>query len=143
MPKKTMFRIGAATAAAAAGVILAITSVAAHSDTRATGDSLIGSLVSAADSTGLSPDQAGSAPNSVTDEQASDAAELAAQQAEQAAELAAQQAEQAAEQQPEANDQDQDTDQDENEAQQQKTKDQKTGDDTMSATTTAGARESD
>jgi hypothetical protein len=103
VPKNNLFKIGVATAAAAAGAILAFTTVFAHSTPTTTGRSMVGTIVNAATGATLVSfeDQA---PTAVTDEQTSDAeeaaelaAEIAAQQAEAAAELAAQQAELAAE----------------------------------------------
>jgi hypothetical protein len=103
VPRKTIFKIGLATAAAAVAAILAITSAFAHGTPTATGRSMVGTLVNAATGASLVSfeDQA---PTAVSDEQTSDAeeaaelaAEIAAQQAEAAAELAAQQAELAAE----------------------------------------------
>lgn len=103
MPKNNLFKIGVATAAAAAGAILAFSTVFAHSTPTTTGRSMVGTIVNAATGATLVSfeDQA---PTAVTDEQTSDAeeaaelaAEIAAQQAEAAAELAAQQAELAAE----------------------------------------------
>ncbi len=103
MPRKTIFKIGLATAAAAVAAILAITSAFAHGTPTTAGRSMVGTIVNAATGATLVSfeDQA---PTAVTDEQTSDAeeaaelaAEIAAQQAEAAAELAAQQAELAAE----------------------------------------------
>jgi hypothetical protein len=103
VPKNNLFKIGVATAAAAAGAVLAFSTVFAHSTPTTTGRSMVGTIVNAATGATLVSfeDQA---PTAVTDEQTSDAeeaaelaAEIAAQQAEAAAELAAQQAELAAE----------------------------------------------
>lgn len=106
-----MFKIGVATAAAALGAILAITSVFAHSTPTTNGRSLVGSIVSAAHTASFPVFTNEPAPTTLTDEQAQDAeeaAELAAQiaaeqaaeaaeQAQDAAELAAEQAAEAAE----------------------------------------------
>jgi hypothetical protein len=103
VPKNNLFKIGVATAAAAAGAILAFSTVFAHTTPTTTSRSVVGTIVHAATGASLVSfeDQA---PTAVTDEQTSDAeeaaelaAEIAAQQAEAAAELAAQQAELAAE----------------------------------------------
>ena len=103
MPKNNLFKIGVATAAAAAGAILAISSVFAHTTPTATGRSVVGTIVNAATGAGLVSfnDQA---PTTLTVEQDQDAAEaaelaakIAAEQAELAAKLAAEQAEEAAE----------------------------------------------
>jgi hypothetical protein len=103
VPKNNLFKIGVATVAAAAGAVLAFSTVFAHSTPTTTGRSMVGTIVNAATGATLVSfeDQA---PTAVTDEQTSDAeeaaelaAEIAAQQAEAAAELAAQQAELAAE----------------------------------------------
>lgn len=99
-----MFKIGVATAAAAAGAILAITSVFAHATPNTNGRSLVGSIVSAAHSASFPVFTNELAPTTLTDEQAQDAqeaaelaAEIAAQQAAEAAEQAQDAAEQAAE----------------------------------------------
>jgi len=95
VPRKTIFKIGLATAAAAVAAILAITSAFAHGTPTTAGRSMVGTIVNAATGATLVSfeDQA---PTAVTDEQTSDAeeaaelaAEIAAQQAEAAAELAA------------------------------------------------------
>ncbi|MHB8588896.1 MAG: hypothetical protein ACYDA0_08605 [Candidatus Dormibacteraceae bacterium] len=100
MPRNNLFKIGVATAAAAVGAILAITSVFAHSTPSTNGQSLVGNIVNAAQADSFPVFTNEPAPNTLTDEQALDAeqaAELAAQQQELAAELAAQQQELAAE----------------------------------------------
>jgi hypothetical protein len=103
VPRKTIFKIGLASAAAAVGAILAITSAFAHGTPTTTGRSMVGTIVNAATGATLVSfeDQA---PTTVTDEQTADAeeaaelaAKIAAEQAELAAKLAAQQAEEAAE----------------------------------------------
>ena len=108
MPRKTIFKIGLATAAAAIAAIMAITSAFAHGTPPTTGRSMVGSIVNAATGASLVSfeDQA---PTTVTDELTQDAeaaaelaAAIAAQQQQEAAELAAQQAEIAAEQAAEA-----------------------------------------
>ena len=103
MPRKTVFKIGLATAAAAVAAILAITSALAHGTPTTTGRSMVGTIVNAATGASLVSFQ-DPAPTALTDEQTSDAieaaelaAKIAAEQAELAAKLAAQQAEEAAE----------------------------------------------
>lgn len=99
MPRTNVLKIGLATGAAIAGVILAITSVAAHQTQASTvhqsAKSLVGSLVEAANSASL-PFVAADPLNSVSDsvelEAEADAAELLAAQQKAAAELAAEQA---------------------------------------------------
>ena len=110
-----MFKIGVATAAAAAGAILAITSVFAHATPNTNGRSLVGSIVSAAHSASFPVFTNELAPTTLTDEQAQDAqeaaelaAEIAAQQAAEAAEQAQDAAELAAEQAAEAAETDED-----------------------------------
>ena len=114
MPRKTIFKIGLATAAAAIAAIMAITSAFAHGTPPTTGRSMVGSIVNAATGASLVSfeDQA---PTTVTDELTQDAEEaaelaaaIAAQQQQEAAELAAQQAEIAAEQAAEAAETDED-----------------------------------
>lgn len=103
MTRKTIFKIGLASAAAGVAAILAITSAFAHGTPTTTGRSMVGTIVNAA--TGATfvsfEDQA---PTAVIDEQTADAeeaaelaAKIAAEQAELAAKLAAQRAEEAAE----------------------------------------------
>jgi len=108
VPRKTLFKIGLATAAAAVAAILAITSAFAHGTPTTTGRSMVGTIVNAATGATLVSfeDQA---PTALTDEQTADAieaaelaAKIAAEQAELAAKLAAQQAEEAAEATPNA-----------------------------------------
>ena len=103
MPKNSWFKIGVATAAAAVGAILAISSVFAHTTPPPAGRSVVGTIVNAATGAGLVSfnDQA---PTTLTVEQDTDAieaaelaAKIAAEQAELAAKLAAEQAEEAAE----------------------------------------------
>ena len=107
-----MFKIGVATAAAAVGAILAITSVFAHSTPTTNGRSLVGTIVSAAHTASFPVFANELAPNTLTDEQAQDAEEaaelaaaIAAEQAAEAAEQAQDAAELAAEQAAEASDQ--------------------------------------
>jgi len=103
VPRKTLFKIGLATAAAAVAAILAITSAFAHGTPTTTSRSMVGTIVNAATGASLVSFQ-DTAPTALTDEQTSDAieaaelaAKIAAEQAELAAKLAAQQAEEAAE----------------------------------------------
>ena len=99
MPKKSLFKIGIATAAAAVGATLAITSVFAHATPTTTDRSMVGTIVNAATGASLVFNN-DPAPTALTDEQTLDAelaAEIAAQQ-QAAAELAAEQAALAAEQ---------------------------------------------
>ena len=104
MPRSNMFKIGVATAAAAVGAILAITSVFAHSTPSTAGTSIVGGIVSRASDSTI-PDMAKvSVSNELTVEADEDAAEaaalaakIAAQQQQEAAELAAKQAAAAAE----------------------------------------------
>lgn len=86
MPRTNLLKIGIATAAAAIGAALAITSVFAHS-TPTTHKSLVSSIVSAAHAASLPVFANDPVPNAQTD-----AAELKAEAAEAAAELAAEQA---------------------------------------------------
>lgn len=95
-----MFKIGVAGAAAAAGAILAITSVFAHSAPTTTGTSLVGSIMNAANGASLPDFTQDPVANEITaeaDQDAAEAADLAAKQQQEAAELAAQQAAEAAE----------------------------------------------
>ncbi|HXM38064.1 MAG TPA: hypothetical protein VN908_05310 [Gemmatimonadales bacterium] len=108
MPRNNMFKIGVATAAAAVGAILAITSVFAHSAPSTGGISLVGSIVGAASDSSI-PDMDFTASNQIIAEQEQDAAEaaalaakIAAEQQKEAAELAAKQAALAAKQAAEA-----------------------------------------
>jgi hypothetical protein len=103
VPRKTIFKIGLASAGAAVAAIMAITSAFAHGTPTTTDRSMVGTIVNAATGATLVSfeDQA---PTTVTDEQTQDAIEaaelaarIAAEQAELAAKLAAQQAEEAAE----------------------------------------------
>ncbi|HEV2027280.1 MAG TPA: hypothetical protein VGS16_01955 [Candidatus Dormibacteraeota bacterium] len=117
MPRNNLFKIGVATAAAAVGAVLAITSVFAHSAPTASGHSIVGSIVKAEVAASFPVFTADTAPNTITDEQAMDteeaaelAAALAAQQAELAAKQAAEAAELAAEQQDENTDDQQEGD---------------------------------
>jgi hypothetical protein len=100
VPKNNMFKIGVATAAAAVGAILAITSVFAHGAPSTSGRSVVGILANAAHAASFPLLANEAAPNTLSDEQAQDeeeaaelAAKLAAKQAEQAAEAAAEAAE--------------------------------------------------
>jgi hypothetical protein len=103
VPRNNMFKIGVATAAAAAGAILAITSVFAHSAPTTSRASLVGSIVNAANGATMTKADF-TVSNAVIAEQDQDAAEaaalaakIAAEQQQAAAELAAEQAAQAAE----------------------------------------------
>jgi hypothetical protein len=114
VPRSNLFKIGVATAAAAVGAILAITSVFAHTTPTVSGHSLVGSIVTAATLASLPAQEP--VPSLRVAEQALDAQEaaelaakiaaqqatLAAQQAAKQAALAAQQAEEAAEAAPNA-----------------------------------------
>ncbi len=109
MARNNLFKIGVATAAAAVGAILAITSAFAHSTPTTTGHSLMGSIVKAEITASFPALTVDPAPTTITDEQAQDAieadelaAKIAAEQAELAAKLAAQQAAAAAEEAAEA-----------------------------------------
>ena len=105
MPRTNMFKIGVATAAAALGAILAISSVFAHSSApTAGGTSILGSIVNAANSATIPDDSQIEVSNELVAEQEQDAAEaaalaarIAAEQQREAAELAAKQAAEAAE----------------------------------------------
>jgi riboflavin synthase len=108
VPRKTMFKIGLATAAAAVAAIMAITSAFAHGTPTTTGRSMVATIVNTAVGAGLTSNDS-IAPTTVTDEQAEDAieaaelaAKIAAEQQQEAAELAAKQAALAAEQAAEA-----------------------------------------
>jgi hypothetical protein len=108
VPRKTLFKIGLATAAAAVAAILAITVAFAHGTPTTTGRSMVGTLVNAATGASLVSFQ-DAAPTTITEEQTQDAieaaelaAKIAAEQARLAAELAAQQAAEAAEATPNA-----------------------------------------
>jgi phosphate/sulfate permease len=108
VPRKRLFKIGLATAAAAVAAILAITSAFAHGTPTTTSRSMVGTIVNAATGASLVSFQ-DTAPTALTDEQTSDAieaaelaAKIAAEQAELAAKLAAEQAEEAAEAAPNA-----------------------------------------
>jgi hypothetical protein len=99
-----MFKIGVATAAAAVGAVLAITSVFAHTTPSSNGRSVVGGIVSAAHAASFPLVANDPALNVLANEQITDqeeaaelAAELAAKQAELAAEAAAAAAEAAAE----------------------------------------------
>ena len=102
MPRSNLFKIGVATAAAAVGAILAITSVFAHTTPTTTGHSLVGNIVQAEIAASFPTFTMDPAPNAVTNEQAQDAIEAAALAAkiaaQEAAELAAKQAALAAKQ---------------------------------------------
>lgn len=104
MPRNNMFKLGVATAAAAVGAILAITSVFAHTAPSTNGRSVVGSIVKAAHTASFPLVANDPVPNALSAEEAQDAdeaaelaAELAAKQAEQAAAAAAAAAEAAAE----------------------------------------------
>ncbi len=96
MPKNNLFKIGVAIAAAAAGAILAFSTVFAHTTPTTTSRSMVGTIVNAATGAALVSFN-DTAPQTVTDEQDQDAVEAADLAAEQAAKLAAEQAEEAAE----------------------------------------------
>ncbi len=87
MPRKTIFKIGLATAAAAVAAIMAITSAFAHGTPTTTGRSIVATIVNTAAGAGLTSNDS-IAPTTVTDEQAQDAIEAA----ELAAKIAAEQA---------------------------------------------------
>lgn len=93
MPKSNMLKIGVATAAAAVGAVLAITSVFAHSVPSTSGHSVVGSVVKAARAASFPLIANEPALNLFADEQIADAEEAA----EQAAALAALQQKLAAE----------------------------------------------
>jgi phosphate/sulfate permease len=102
VPKKRLFKIGLATAAAAVAAIMAITVAFAHGTPTTTGRSMVGTIVNAATGASLVSFQ-DAAPNAISDEQAQDAieaaalaAKIAAEKAALAAKLAAEQAEEAA-----------------------------------------------
>ena len=104
MPRNNMFKIGVATAAAAVGAVLAITSVFAHTTPSSNGRSVVGGIVSAAHAASFPLVANDPALNVLANEEITDqeeaaelAAELAAKQTEQAAEAAAAAAEAAAE----------------------------------------------
>jgi hypothetical protein len=103
VPRKTIFKIGLATAAAAVAAIMAITVAFAHGTPTTTGRSMVGTIVNAATGASLVSFQ-DAAPNAISNDQAQDAieaadlaAKIAAEKAALAAKLAAQQAEEAAE----------------------------------------------
>jgi phosphate/sulfate permease len=108
VPRKTLFKIGLASAAAAVAAILALTSAFAHGTPTTTGRSMVGTIVNAATGATMVSFQ-DAAPTALTVEQTTDAieaaelaAKIAAEQAALAAKLAAQQAEEAAEATPNA-----------------------------------------
>lgn len=108
MPRKTLFKIGLATTAAAVAAIMAITSAFAHGTPTTTGRSIVATIVNTASGAGLTSNDS-VAPTTVTDEQTQDAVEaaelaakIAAEQQQEAAELAARQAALAAKQAAEA-----------------------------------------
>jgi len=96
VPKNNTFKIGVATAAAAVGAILAITSVFAHT-APSTGRSVVGSLANAAHAASFPLVANDPALNVLANEQITDEEEAAERAAELAAEQAAEQAEKAAE----------------------------------------------
>ena len=109
MPTNNMFKIGIAAAAAAAGAILAISTVFAHTAPSTARASLVGSIVSAANGAAIPDFTKESVSNELALEAEQDAAEaaalaakIAAEQQKEAAELAAKQAALAAEQAAEA-----------------------------------------
>jgi hypothetical protein len=87
LPRTNLLKIGIATAAAAVGATLAITSVFAHSTPSAAGHSVVGSIVKAPHAASFPAFANDPVPNAVTA-----TAELKAEAAEAAAELAAEQA---------------------------------------------------
>jgi hypothetical protein len=90
LPRTNLLKIGIATAAAAVGATLAITSVLAHSGAPSTArHSLVAGIVNAAQAASIPVSENEPASNALTTEEAADAAELAAKiAAEQAAEAA-------------------------------------------------------
>jgi hypothetical protein len=103
VPRKTIFKIGLATAAAAIAAIMAITSAFAHGAPTTTGRSIVGTIVHSATGASLVAFE-DPAPTTLTVEQDQDAieaaelaAKIAAEQAELAAKLAALKAQEAAE----------------------------------------------
>jgi len=107
VPRSNLFKIGVATAAAAVGAILAITSVFAHTTPTMNGHSLVGSIVTAATLASLPAKEPVPslrvAEQALDDQEAAElAAKIAAQQAAKQAALAAKQAEEAAEAAPSA-----------------------------------------
>jgi hypothetical protein len=114
-----MFKIGVATAAAAVGAVLAITSVFAHTTPSSNGRSVVGGIVSAAHAASFPLVANDPALNVLANEQIADqeeaaelAAELAAKQAEQAAKAAAEAAAEAADTDTDDVDEDVDTETD-------------------------------
>jgi hypothetical protein len=108
VPRKTVFKIGLATAAAAIAAIMAITSAFAHGTPTTTGRSMVATIVNTAAGAGLTSNDS-IASTAISDEQDQDAieaaelaAKIAAEQQQEAAELAAKQAALAAEQSAEA-----------------------------------------
>jgi hypothetical protein len=104
VPRNNMFKIGVATATAAVGAILAITSVFAHSAPSTGGTSLVAGIVNAANGATLPDFSKDPVSNEITAEADQDAAEaaalaarIAAEQQQEAAELAAEKAAEAAE----------------------------------------------
>ena len=96
MPSSKVFKFGAAASAAAVGLILAITSVGAHTGTATTSRSLMSGIVTLAVSATTPVVEQDPPSNALTDEQTQDAIEaaekaaaLAAEQQKEAAELAA------------------------------------------------------
>jgi hypothetical protein len=71
VPKKRLFKIGLATAAAAVAAIMAITVAFAHGTPTTTGRSMVGTIVNAATGASLVSFQ-DAAPNAISDEQAQD-----------------------------------------------------------------------
>jgi hypothetical protein len=103
VPRKKLFKIGLATAAAAVAAIMAITVAFAHGTPTTTGRSMVGTIVNAATGASLVSFEDPAA-NAISDEQDQDAieaaelaAKIAAEKAALAAKLAAEQAEEAAE----------------------------------------------
>jgi hypothetical protein len=103
VPRNTTLKIGLATAAAAVGAILAITSAFAHGTPTTTGRSLVGTIVNTAAGAAMTSNDS-VASTTVSDEATSDAieaaelaAKIAAEQAAAAAAAAAKAAEEAAE----------------------------------------------
>lgn len=96
MPRSNMFKIGVAAAGAAAGAILAITSVFAHSVPSTSGTSIVGGIVSRASDSTIPDMNKLPVSNELVAEQEQDAQEAAELAAKIAAEQAAEQAEAAA-----------------------------------------------
>jgi Skp family chaperone for outer membrane proteins len=144
VPRKTIFKIGLATAAAAVVAILAITSALAHGTPTTTGRSMAATIVNAATRAGFVDFNDPAPVTAEEDQDAIDAAKLAAkiaaEQQQEAAELAAQQAKIAAEKAAEAAEATE-TDEDASEVEQADTEQADTQD-VEQQTTTSGDHES-